>query len=459
MDPEKESLLDADGDFGSERPCGRDRGGKSGSWIRWPVLLLACTAMFGSYYCYDNPGALANVLIPELGLSNTQYNLLYTVYSVPNVVLPFFGGLLVDRLSTNVCIVLFLAFIIAGHAVFALGATIGNFPVMALGRMLFGIGGESLSVAETTMLSVWFKGREIAFSMGVNLTLARLGSVANDNVSPWLYNIGGLNLALWIGVGLTGFCMLCVFAMVLLDRYASRKFDGHESQWKDPETHEVFSVRDLAKFSTSFKLITLSCLLVYGAVLPFNNVAGNLLHEKYGYSMEEAGAIMGIPFIISAVMSPFMGSLVDIFGCRAILLASTSLLLAIAHSLIAFTLITPYVPLVLLGVSYSIYASAMWPSVAYVVEQRLLGTAYGIVTAVQNAGLAVFPLIIGAIKDKTGTYKYPEIFFLSITLMGFVVALWLNYEDYFSGGTLNSVRLTEKVRIVDYEEISQHDDT
>eukprot|EP00475_Leptophrys_vorax_P015521 TRINITY_DN2184_c0_g1_i1.p1 TRINITY_DN2184_c0_g1~~TRINITY_DN2184_c0_g1_i1.p1 ORF type:complete len:516 (+),score=117.03 TRINITY_DN2184_c0_g1_i1:176-1549(+) len=425
---------------------------KADSWLRWPILVLSCMAMFGSYYCYDNPSALQTPLQDALGIDHMQYNWLYSVYSLPNMILPLFGGILVDKLSVNICIVLFLSFIVIGQALFALGVSIKSYALILVGRTIFGFGGESLCVAESTLLAMWFKGKEVALAMGINLTVARLGSVANDNLSPFWYHHSGLNTALWFGFGLACVCMACVLSMIVLDKYATKKYGGH-AKTQESEEEKPFQVRDLLRFSLSFWLISISCLVVYGTVLPFNNVSQSFLMQKYGYDQTKAGAIQGIPFTISAIASPFLGGAVDVVGHRATLLAISSAFLTLTHSLMAFTQITPYLTLAILGTSYAIYSSAMWPSIAYVVPENVLGSAYGIATSIQNFGLFAFPLIVGSIRDASPSYKNVEIFFACIGLIGVAVGVVLNIVDFSNGGMLNNSRRAQAAKkIVEVDE-------
>lgn len=112
-------------------------------------------------------------------------------------------------------------------------------------------------------------------------------------------------------------------------------------------------------------------------------------------------------------------------------------MLTVAHLIIGLTSVTPYVPLVIIGVSYSVYAAAIWPSVSFVVLEHQLGTAYGLITSVQNMGLASAPLFVGLIKDKTGHYKWVEVFFACIGSVGVLLGTWLHRVDAKNGGILN----------------------
>lgn len=184
--------------------------------------------MFGSYYVYDNPTALQNQFqssnyTGSLDLSDTQYNLLYSVYSFPNTVLPFFGGVFVDLWGTNTTMMVFLTLICLGQAVFALGVTLKKFWLALLGRLIFGFGGESLSVAQSTLLAGWFRGKEVAFAMGINLSISRIGSVVNDNVSPAAYEAWSLAAAIWVGFFICCVSLCATITLVCIDRYARRK--------------------------------------------------------------------------------------------------------------------------------------------------------------------------------------------------------------------------------------------
>lgn len=414
--------------------------------LRWIVLVLACISMLGSYYSYDIPSVLNDQFMEHYNINSFNFNLMSSVYSYPNIVLPFFGGFFIDKLGTKVTIVTFVSLIAIGQAVFSVAASIGSFPLALVGRVIFGLGGESLSVGQSTLLALWFRGKEMAMAMGINLSVSRLGSVINDNVSP-LFDV---NLACWIGFFVCVLSVASALGMVFTERVAERR--AAEEERKEAETAallnnaaeakpepEQMRLADARHFQLTFWLITLNCVVVYAAVLPFNSNASSFLQSpKYGYSKQGAGRIQSIPFLISACASPFLGGIVDRLGYRVVLVTFAAAALCGSHLLMALTSVTPAVPFAILGAAYSIYAAALWPSVAFVVKQHQLGTAYGLVTAVQNGGLAVVPLIVGVILDKTNkNYKYSELFFAIVAAFGVLVGIILMSVDRARGGMLN----------------------
>ena len=155
-----------------------------GGNVRWCMLAMACFYMVGSNFCYDNPGPLETQLEDQLKLDSTHFSLLYTVYSLPNMILPLLGGILLDSIGVRMGLIFFCAVLTLGQFIFMLGGYQQNYNEMMAGRVVFALGGESMQVAQSSIISVWFKGKEMAFALGLNLSIARLGSVINGIVVP-----------------------------------------------------------------------------------------------------------------------------------------------------------------------------------------------------------------------------------------------------------------------------------
>jgi len=151
-------------------------------FYRWAVLVVISLAMFGNYYVYDAISPIADLLKEQLGFSDSNIGLLNAIYSVPNVIMVLIGGILIDKIGVKKATLLFGTLCFAGAVVTAVSSSLA---VMATGRLIFGIGAESLIVSVTTAIAKWFKGKELSFAFGVNLTIARLGSFLALNSPTW----------------------------------------------------------------------------------------------------------------------------------------------------------------------------------------------------------------------------------------------------------------------------------
>ncbi|KAF9126772.1 hypothetical protein BGX30_015091 [Mortierella sp. GBA39] len=478
----------------------------------WQVLLLACLLLFGNYYCYDIPAAL-NVQLGEwLGddYATHQYhiNLLYSVYSLPNIVLPLFGGYLIDRFSASRVLILFSLCVCAGQGLFAIGVSAKSIWTMVLGRFIFGIGGECLEVAQAKITTDWFKSRWLGFALGLNLSSARIGTALNDNISPTIAaHGGGVVGASWAGVLVCATSLFCGIALAYLDRPESRKESGVRLDARDrnkdairsrkdnivgrqainissdstmtmssvalQEEEEIEKENEMAEddemyyseiftLQPNFWILSLICISLYGAAVPFNHISSDFLQKKwYMKNPTKAGAVMSIPDIVSSVGSPLCGYLVDRFGHRARYIPLSAVLLIWTHVQLGFTFITPIIGMLILGLAYSLFASVLWPCIPFLVKDHQLGTAYGLVTIALNISLTIFPMIVAWILDITdGSYLYVEGLFIILAFIGLLLSILLNVLDHRQGGylQLNEEPTAERLYTEgDYEDHIQGD--
>ena len=159
---------------------------------------------------------------------------------------------------------------------------------------------------------------------------------------------------------------------------------------------------DLFRFTHSYWFIVGLCLVFYSAVFPFRTFAIKFFMEGHGASRELGGFLNSVLPLSAMVATPLFGLLVDRVGRRALFMMAGSALLVPAFVLLVPGLgLTPtlYLPIALLGVAFSLVPAVMWPSVTYVVEQHRLGTAYALMTLVQQVGVMVMNWAIGAAND------------------------------------------------------------
>jgi MFS family permease len=361
---------------------------------RWMVLFVVSLAMFGSYYAYDALSPLADLLKQQLGFSDSNIGLLQAIYSFPNIFTVVIGGLIIDRLGLRKSLIIFGVLCLLGPGI---NAASGQLWIMAMGRLVFGMGAESLNVAVTTALAKWFKGKELSFAFGMNLTICRLGSFAALNSPTW----ARAAYASWRGPFLIAFVISSlsfVGAMVywILEAHAEKKYHLGEAS----TDKVVFG--DLFKFGLSYWLIVALCIVFYSAIFPFQTFAVKFFIEAHGTSREFGGFLSSMLTLFAMIATPLFGLLVDRVGKRALLMMFGSLLLIPVYLMMAYTQVNLYIPMAMMGVAFSLIPAVMWPSVAYIVEQSKLGTAYGVMTMIQNIGLFGFNLLIGWANTRGG---------------------------------------------------------
>jgi MFS family permease len=362
--------------------------------VRWTVLVFVSIAMFGNYYAYDAVAPLADQLQRMLGFSDTQIGTLNAIYSFPNIIMVLIGGILVDRFGTRRATLYFTMVCLLGAL---LTAASSSFPVMAAGRLVFGLGAESMIVAVTTALGQWFVGRQLGFAFGVNLSIARAGSYAADMSPTWakVFYDGGWQPPLLLAVGLCAVGLLGAVGYFVLERRSERFYTLER-----PAPAERFVWRDLWRFDRSYWYVTGLCVTFYSVIFPFRSTfAIKYFQHAHHLSLQEAGKLNGYVFLAAIFATPAFGLLVDRVGRRALFMTIGSLLLFMVFPILAYTDWNLWITTALIGVSFSLVPAVLWPSVPHLVEANRLGTGYGLMTMLQNIGLMTFNLVAGGLND------------------------------------------------------------
>ncbi len=588
MEYDKEEIRTSLIDQGQEQRASE----KSTSPQRWVILILSCIMLLGSYWCFDTPSALKGQIHDYMGDSEdfeTYFALMYTLYAAPNTIIPLFGGFLVDAVGVCPSLLACTVLLTLGQVVVAIGFTSRTWSIILLGRFIFALGGENLIVASSALLADWFIGAELAFSFGINLSIARVGGVANNVMSPYFTQKYNILLAFWVGAFVCGLSVVSVILAWPIDVAFDQKIVANGGKTRQASTgnlneaymeYNPLTQKDVAagvsaqaaenesgsygsmedsmgkvnhaglgpaeedeswrRFTSSawwaqwwrenpaqltgvFWLLTLITLIIYGAVLPFNNVASTLLLERdyfkatpgdcpleYSgqcqsatnppvcilpantapplpvnitvgteyYSVVEpydvdctsslwtdpgvagvnsgctedycsqlssaqskAAVVMSIPYTLSAVLSPFLGFLIDRYGQRATTTMVSAMVIVAVHAALAFTSMSPEVPLVGQGIAYTCFAAVLWPAIPIVVELERQGLAFGIATASYNMGCGILPLIVAAIYTHDGDHYIPDVeyLFIALGIWASALGIYLVYVDYFYlGGVLNA---------------------
>lgn len=389
---------------------------------RWIVLVFISLAMFGNYYIYDSISPLADLLAKQLNFSDANIGLLNGIYSLPNIFMVVIGGIMIDRLGTRKSTLIFSILCLAGAAV---TVSKGDIVVMAAGRLIFGLGAESLIVAVTTILARWFKGKELSFAFGINLTIARMGSFAALNSPTWakaFYSSWQYPMMISLIAGIISVAAVIIY--IGLDRNAEKKY----TLGKTSEPDKVV-FKDIFKFNTSFWYITLLCVTFYSAIFPFQTFAVKFFIEVHGVTREFGGFLSSLLTFFAMIFTPLFGLLADKIGKRALLMMFGSLLLIPVYLLLVYSNLPLFIPMAIMGISFSLVPAVMWPSVAYIIEESRLGTAYGLMTMIQNIGLAGLNFLIGWVNDFSGGYTTGMWIFSSLGFLGLFFAFLLRRQE------------------------------
>jgi MFS family permease len=381
------------------------------------VLIFISIAMGGNYYIYDSINPLERIFIDKLGFSATQFAWLNSSYSVAAVITLLIGGIIIDRIGTKKALFLFATLCLLGAAI---TAAQGNAATMIAGRTVLGLGAESMIVAVTTALAKWFKGKELSFAFGINLTIARLASVAADNSPTWanraFYPEGPAGPPSWrgpllvaVGAGVLAVVMALVYWA--LESHAQRRYELGRAGDVDK-----LEFRGILRFNPSYWLVVGLCFTFYSAIFPFRTFAidfftNKLLAGMGGAAASEVAKVAALKLagnynsllpLAAMIATPLFGLLVDKVGKRALFMMLGSILLMPVYLMMAYTNISLLVPVSMMGIAFSLIPAVMWPSVAYIVDQKRLGTAYALMTLIQQIGFFILNLLIGKANDYSG---------------------------------------------------------
>ncbi|MEJ2595632.1 MAG: MFS transporter [bacterium] len=429
--------------------------------MRWTVLILTGFVLSVNYYFYDAFSTLKDLMIREFGFTNTDYGLFVSFYSIPNtfLLMAVIGGVILDKLGIRRTGFLFVFFMTFGAVLTAYGASdyYGNggpgygmmsaflkgyspeLKMMLLGRFFYGLGAETSIVVVSKILVKWFKGKDLALAFGLKVGFGRLGTAMALNISPVIAGSGEqISLAIWFAAVLVLAGLLAFIVYMWLDL----RLDRQLHQTEDKTRPERFKFSDITRLLTNpaYVLIALLCVTFYSAVFPFNAFAPDLLLNKFGMSEVESGQFTSLMPFATLIFTPIFGILIDRKGRAATLMIFGSLALLLVHLSFAYTYIPPFIPMIFLGIAFSLIPATMWPSMVKLVDDKIIGTAYGLMYSIQNLGLFIFPILAGYILDlsnpgqpETLDYTATMTMFVALSLMGFLFALMLKRQDIKKG--------------------------
>lgn len=443
---------------------------------RWTVLVLVASMMFFAYMFVDILSPLASLLNDTLAWDQGVFG----TYAAGEYLLNVFGfliiaGIILDKMGVRFTGLLSASLMVIGAAIkywgisWADANTVewlnawwpsmpGSAKLAMFGFMIFGCGCEMAGTTVSKIIAKWFKGKEMALAMGLEMALARVGVFAIFSISPILASKMG-SVAGPVGfctcLLLIGFINFIVFSV--MDRKFDRQLSEAGAESGEEPSDEEFHVRDLGKIfsSQSFWVVALLCVLYYSAIFPFQRYGANMLQCNLdGISPEQAANIFRWFPMGAAAVTPFLGAFLDKKGKGATMLIFGALLLIVCHLVFAFLLpathssLLAYATIVILGISFALVPAALWPSVPKIIDEKILGSAYCLIFWVQNIGLCFVPKLIGSVLESSNSanpavlaakaagaefipydYTLPLVIFAGFGVLALLIALYLKALD------------------------------
>ncbi len=421
----------------------------STKFYRFTLLIFVALLSLGSYFAYDIVASLSETLGTELDISMATVGAFFSFYHIAAIILVLFGGIFTDKIGTRKASLIFSILILLGVVIFW---TAKSVPMFFVGRFIFGAGAEPLIVAQSAILARWFKNKELALSFGIALMVSRLGSLFALNTGQVFTNFfGTFRAALFAAVIACVISLIANIIYIFMDRKGEKILNLRKESLE-----EKIVFKDIKKFKASFWYVSFLCVTFYSAIFPFIALAPAFFSEKWGiaavstssggflaqvfnsflHMFNTSGGITSIIIFASMVLAPFAGKLVDKIGKRATLMIFGSLIMIPSHALMGLTRIWPVYPMIALGAAFVLVPAAMWPSIPLIVRKERVGTAFGLMTAIQSVGLALFPWLNGLLRTLTKSYTASMLMFASLGFVGLIFAILLKRADAREGGGL-----------------------
>jgi MFS family permease len=433
---------------------------------RWGALAVVSFTMLTGYYINYVISPLKPLLEEHLQWSSQDFGLWNSAYGWFNVffLMLIFGGIILDKMgvrftgigaSLTMIAGTLLQYVAISQVIPMEGEIFGiskQIAVGSLGFAIFGVGVEVAGITVSKIIVKWFKGKELALAMGLEMATARMGTALALIVPVPLAKALGtdimpsLSAPIALGLGLLVAGLLAFFWYTFMDRKLDASVDP-----SIVDEEESFQVKDILIIigNKGFWLIALLCVLFYSGVFPFLYYAADLMVNKYGLAPEYAGVIPSLLPFGTILLTPLFGNLYDRKGRGATIMLLGSFLLVFVHLMFALPALNHWIVatilMITLGVTFSLVPSAMWPSVPKIIPEKRLGSAYALIFWVQNWGLMGAPYLVGWVLDKhsrvyaeDGTFLYynytlPMLIFASFGVLAVVVAFLLKAEDKAKG--------------------------
>lgn len=450
---------------------------------RWSALGIISITMFAGYFLTDVMSPLKPMLEAEFGWSSTNYGIFTSAYGWLNVflIMLILGGIILDKMGVRFTGIMASGIMVLGASIKFWAISNPSLPtetilgihsqvfLASIGFAIFGVGVEIAGITVSKIIVKWFKGHEMALAMGMQMAVARMGTLLAMAAPVPLANyfanshnvVDGGTLVERVGPSISApiafALVLLVIGFIAFFIYIAmdKKLDASIAESGENNNEEPFKFSNIGTIVSNkgFWLIAFLCVLFYSSVFPFIKYASDLMVNKYGVDQSLAGLIPSLLPLGTLFLTPLFGSIYDKKGKGATIMIIGAIIIVFVHAIFSLPILNYWmvavVLVMLLGVALSLVPSAMWPSVPKIIPENQLGTAFSLIFWIQNWGLMGVPLLIGYVLDKSnpavaiakanGTevplydYTYPMLIFTGLGVLAVIVGFMLKAEDKKKG--------------------------
>lgn len=440
---------------------------------RWTALGVVAFTMLCGYYLTDVMAPLKGLLEGQLQWNSSEYGFFTSAYGWFNVffLMLLVGGIILDKMGMRFTGLMSAGIMVIGTAIKFWAVSTHTLDgqmwhvvfwdvkaqvfIAGLGYAIFGVGVEVAGITVSKIIVKWFKGKELALAMGLQVAIARMGTALALSISfPVAKAFNNVSAPILLGLILLCIGLIAFFIYTFMDKKLDVSQAAYDKENNTLDSEDAFRLSDIFKIVTNkgWWYIAILCVLFYSAVFPFLKYASDLMVNKFGVDPSLAGTIPAMLPFGTILLTPLFGGIYDKKGKGATIMIIGAALIVLVHALFTVPLFNHWIfaifLIIVLGIGFSLVPSAMWPSVPKIIPENQLGSAYALIFLVQNVGLMLVPLLIGWVLDTyciTGqttqdgllvnTYNYtlPMGIFTLFGVLAVVIAFLLKIEDRKKG--------------------------
>lgn len=417
------------------------------SRLRWLFLIIFSLMICLEYFCRDTLCSLQTEVEKELNLSTTEFNFVYTVYSISSSLVPIFGGVVSDKLGKGLGMLIYLIISLVSQLILIYGLVQRIMFWIFFSKVLHGIAHNSFSVTRRSLISKWFIDHELALAMGIVSSTTTMGGGLGALFSPMLYEYAdNLIFPFKLGAGLVGVGLICGVIVAVFDRYQDSKENENQSS---PNSEKKFNLGAIRQLNLEYYVLALAYGLLSAVLVVFVNNGNDLIGKRFGFTMQMAGALLTLIFVISTIVSPVFGWVADRFGRKLYIF-----LFAVACGVVGLLHLTflqdtleenfyVIISLALIGVFYAGFHTIFWSCLSFIVPENVRTTGFGFIKTFQFLTSSVLLMGTGWIKDSTSEtshgYFWHPLSLGCCVLMSIALICWLLRVDQRMGEKLNAV--------------------